>query len=203
MTRGVDVSEYQRAVDWPRLASDGFEFFYARAANGLVPDKLHDAHLVNGRAAGLVGGSYQFGHPSMDVAACADFFLARASLVRGQLRPVVDMEALSEGKIPDNAAAWTDAWCERVKLALERMYPESFGARRGPIVYASTSYWRAMVAMRPALGGPFGWDWWAAQYGGQQPSDSIAWQLAGDVALAGQVGLWDVDQAGDLERLKL
>lgn len=216
MIRGVDVSLYQPRVDWRQLRADGFEFFYARCCEGTVPDELHGTHLANGRAAGLVGGSYQFGHPSMDVEACAEFFLARASLIHGQLRPVLDMESLSTGddgkkRVPENAGEWTDQWCEIVKTALMRLFPDSFGARRGPIVYASKSYWEAMCILRPSVGGPLGWDWWNAEYVNGTPCQPktplpyVAHQYAGNVALAGQVGLWDLDAVYEdsLERLLL
>jgi len=179
---GVDVSQYQPHVDWSALVRDGYgSFAYARCCEGTTLDPLHAVHVLNARAAGVPIGSYQFGHPSQDCATLVAAFLAHAHLI--ELRPVIDMETLSDGHVPTNAASWADDWCERVKAAtgLE------------PIIYASTSYWRTMLVLKPEIGGPLGWDWWAAQFGGTRPPLSIAWQERGNVALPHQVGLWDVD----------
>lgn len=222
MIFGVDVSIFQSHVDWRQLRIDGNRFFYARCTEGIVPDKTHDAHLANGRAEDLSGGSYGVGHPTQSVQELVDAFLARASLVKGQLRPVLDIETLSRGPdgklhIPDNAGAWSDAWCELVKTALVAMFPDSFGARKGPIIYASASYFLTMCAQRPSIGGPFGWDWWNADYtgtpnhptklGGLDLPPYVAHQFAGNVPMKGQTGLWDCDVIYDgeegLDRLRL
>ena len=193
--KGVDVSIYQRNVDWAQLRVDGFQFFYARACDGSSVDPTHDGHIAAGRAAGLLGGSYQFGHPSMPVEALVATFLAKASIVPGQLRPVIDMETLSEGHVPENAGEWADRWCELVK--------EQTGTE--PIIYASTSYWTTMNHLRPSVGGPMGWDWWAAQYSINPPTSWpwVAWQNFGDVTLSGQVGKWDLDVTRDLDALRV
>lgn len=222
MVFGTDVSFFQARVDWKQLRIDGNRFFYARCTEGVVPDKTHDIHLVNGRGEDQAGGSYGVGHPSQKVDDLVDAFLARASLVKGQLRPVLDIETLATGPdgrkhIPDNAGAWSDAWCERVKSYLVSKFPESFGARRGPIIYASASYFLTMCAQRPSVGGPFGWDWWCADYtglpnkpthlGGVELPPYVAHQFAGNVTMKGQVGLWDRDVIYDgedgLDRLRL
>jgi lysozyme len=181
---GVDVSVYQPKVNWPQLRSDGRVFMYARCCDGLVLDGMHEQHLQGAASAGIAGGSYQFGHPSMDVAALVKFFLLYCDA--SVLRPCIDMESLSNGQVPTNAGQWADTWCELVKQALHVE----------PVIYASTSYWQMMKALCPTVGG---WDWWAAEYRGDNnpndppPTGCVAWQFAGNVPLSGQAGLWDLD----------
>lgn len=222
MIFGTDVSFFQPRVDWKQLRIDGNRFMYARCTEGIVPDKTHDVHLVNARNEDQAGGSYGVGHPTQKVEDLVDAFLARASLVKGQLRPVLDIETLSRGPdgkqhIPDNAGSWSDAWCEIVKTRLVQLFPDSFGARRGPIIYASASYFLTMRVQRPSIGGPFGWDWWNADYTGSPNKPTklgtadlppyVAHQFAGNVTMKGQVGYWDRDVIYDdeegLERLRL
>lgn len=193
---GVDVSAFQPHVNWPQLRTDGYRFAYARCCDGLVLDLYHDGHVANAQAVGLAVGSYQFGHPSMDVDRLATFFLEHADVT--ELRPVIDMETLSHGAVPENAAEWADQWCELVKAA----------TGTEPIIYASLSYWRTMCTLKPDVGGALGWDWWCAAYESgvghlnfadlERPPKPVglpyvAWQFAGNVTLPGQSGFWDVD----------
>ena len=211
-SRGVDVSSYQSVIDWRQLRIDGVEFAYARTCDGETEDAAYVHHTTAARVEGLLAGGYQYGHPSMDLQASVDFFLARVSM--RELRPAIDMETLAKRPdgtlhVPDNAADWTDAWCEKVKAALASLFPGSQGAKLGPLVYASSSYMATMRVLKPAAFGSMGWDWWAAEYrGDSNPSDtppagSVAWQYAGDVPLKGQVGLWDLDVTADLDRLRV
>ncbi len=194
---GVDVSSYQQMVDWKQLRASGYEFAYVRCCDGHVIDTMQDTHTVRARAASLVTGSYQYGHPSMDVLQLADFFVQHAWF--DQLRPVIDMEALAVGNIvPHNAGEWADAWCERVKAS----------AGTEPIIYSSPSYYNQMVDQHTDVGG---WDWWCAAYTQgvgviatippRTKYAFVAWQNGGDVKLAGVVGQADVDVCDDLSVL--
>ena len=186
---GVDVSEFQKIVNWSELFNLGFRFVYARCAEGTYLDPMHEKHILGSRAAGFKSGSYQFGHPSMDVNALADFFIAHAFY--DQLRPVIDMEAINKDKtVPSNAGAWTLAWCRRVE--------SKTGVK--PIVYASTSYMKTMLAQCPELAAyvVLGRDFWDAEYhasGDYNPikTDCVARQYQGDVQQAGIAGLADLD----------
>ena len=198
MKHGVDVSSFQPKVNWSKLRADGFEFASVRCCEGLELDSMHATHIANARSEGFKVGSYQIGHPSQDVTKLAEFFLKHAVIETGQIKPVPDMETLSNNHVPDNAGPWCDQWCEIVK--------EQSGANSMP--YASSSYWLAMCAQRPALGGPFGWDWWCAAYKSgvgvcnlndlQHPptisgKPFVAWQWCGNIVIPGQVGIFDRD----------
>lgn len=186
---GVDVSEFQKNINWAQLFNLGFRFAYVRCAEGAYLDPLHARHTLGARDAGFKTGSYQFGHPTMDANALADFFVAHAFY--DQLRPCIDMEALNKDKtVPTNAGAWTLAWCLRVQTKT--------GAR--PLVYASTSYMKTMLVQCPALAAYLDLprDFWDAEYHSDGDFDPIktpcvARQYEGDVEQAGIAGLADLD----------
>ena len=183
MNFGIDVSYFQsikyapvgvKKIDWSIVFNNGFRFFYARACDGM-----------NGTEAGFVGGSYQFGHPSMDAVALAAFFynMIRTRLVDGNLRPVIDMESLNaDHTVPLNAGAWTLAWLKAFV---------SLSGDIKPIVYASTSYMYTMLQQSPELKAflVLEEDFWDAEYHAdadptKMPTHMkfVAWQYAGNVA---------------------
>lgn len=193
MIHGVDLSAFQPRVDYRQLRIDGFQFAYARACEGLSTDPTHLHHIVAARLAGIAIGSYGVGHPSQDVVKLAEYFISLADVT--ELRPVLDIETLSNNHVPENAGEWSDNFCELVKA----------GTGQEPIIYSSSSYWLTMCAQRPQIGGPFGWDLWVAVYRSgvgvtnlddlKHPPHMpfVAWQFAGNVPLANQVGMWDRD----------
>jgi GH25 family lysozyme M1 (1,4-beta-N-acetylmuramidase) len=191
MILGVDVSSFQPRVDWRQLRIDGCQFASVRCCEGLNLDSMHDTHIRDAISEGFKVGSYQVGHPSQDVTKLAEFFLKHANIIPGHLMPSPDMETLAAGHVPDNAGPWTDEWCEIVKRH----------ASVDSLIYSAPSYYLTMLAQRPSLGGPFGWDWWMAWYcGATQPKSYggqsltyVAHQFEGNVPLRGQVGMWDLD----------
>ena len=197
MKYGLDVSWFQRKVDWGQARRDGYEFVSVRVAEGLDLDSMHDTHVKDAKSEGFRIGSYQIGHPSMDVTKLAEFFLKHAFIEPGHMKPSPDMETLTTGPdgkkhVPSNAGPWTDQWCEIVKRA----------TTVNSMPYASPSYWIEACRQCPTLGGESGWDWWMAWYCGDikpktyegTPLVYVAHQFAGNVSLAPhQVGLWDRD----------
>ena len=113
----------------------------------------------------------------------------------------MDMEALSDGKVPANAGEWAAAWLSRVEA----------DAGVAPIGYASTSYLVAMLGQCPELRDR---DWWVAAYPGSQvPPDHmpvvpgllasrvVAWQWTGAGTLPGVPGNVDRDVCPDIAPL--
>lgn len=158
MLHGVDLSTYQRDVNYPELGR-AIAFGYAKCTDAKKPDGItwvpftddqHETHSLGLRAVGVPTGSYCFGHPSQDPLTSADYFVTHAWF--DQLRPCIDMESLNlDHTIPSNAGQWVAMWCLRIEA--------STGAR--PIIYASTSYCIELLRQVPALRDR---DWWLAQY---------------------------------------
>ncbi len=63
---GIDVSYYQKEIDWEAVAADGIEFamirlgFRGYTEGGIHPDKCFEANYAGARAAGLEVGVYFF-----------------------------------------------------------------------------------------------------------------------------------------------
>lgn len=91
--RGVDVSRYQGAIDWPALKADGVDFAYIKATEGgdwIDPEFAQN--WAGAEAAGVVRGAYHFFtfcRPPEDQAAHA---LAVAPPEPGTLPMAVDVE---------------------------------------------------------------------------------------------------------------
>ncbi len=103
MLRGVDLSVYQQGVNY--LALGGcVSFAYVKACDWNGSAWVQDAQLAT-HVAGLFEyavpfGLYCFGHPSQEVSACAQAFTRIAEGWGAILRPVIDMESLSQGATP-------------------------------------------------------------------------------------------------------
>lgn len=62
---GVDVSRWQRSVDWPKLRAAGVSFAVIKASQGtLLTDSLLRSHFTGARDAGMVAGVYHWVDPT-------------------------------------------------------------------------------------------------------------------------------------------
>jgi len=203
MLHGVDLSTYQTQVNY--MALGVLDFAYVKAFDAGASPQVDPMLLLH--CAGLVDyavpyGCYCFGHPSHDVAESVDGYLGAVKGLAPKLLHVIDMESLSrlpDGTqvIPGNAGPWALSWCDRVQSLASR-----------PAVYASTSYWVAMLRQAPALGA---FKLWRAQYSSMCPlvmppgPAAIALQWTGTGRVDGVQGDADLDvvYADDLSALLL
>jgi GH25 family lysozyme M1 (1,4-beta-N-acetylmuramidase) len=142
--KGIDVSTWNGAIRWSKVASAGYQFAFGKATEGTSYNDLTYTTNRNGsEAAGLVFGAYHFARPagsslaSATVSAIsqANHFLAVAAPQPGELPPVLDLEVT--GKLPPSRLlAWTLAW-------LNQIY-----ARTGvePFLYTSPNFWKLNLA---------------------------------------------------------
>ena len=62
---GLDVSEFQSAIDWPSAKQQGVSFVIVRAGFGnniSQKDKMFQSHVEGALASGLSVGAYWFGY---------------------------------------------------------------------------------------------------------------------------------------------
>lgn len=101
MTRGIDVSRWQGAVDWSAVRSAGIEFAYVNCSN-----QEPDVHYRGARAAGLAAGLYYraapTGDPYIPALALAGHVARLDAAGPGRLPPCLDVE--DDGP---NPAGWT------------------------------------------------------------------------------------------------
>jgi lysozyme len=91
---GIDVSHWDGAIDWAKVAGSGRTFAIAKATEGTsFLDPQFHANWTGMKAAGLVRGAYHFFRPADSGAQQADWFLSSVGgLAAGDLPPVLDWE---------------------------------------------------------------------------------------------------------------
>lgn len=91
---GIDVSDYQGAIDWKAARASGLTFAIAKATQGThnVQDTFA-SNLAGMRAAGLTAGAYHFLDWNVDPVAQAQHFLSVYRPQNGDLPPTLDCEA--------------------------------------------------------------------------------------------------------------
>lgn len=153
---GIDVSRFQETIDWAQVRGAGIGFAFVQASRGsgldcaVVPescgaDPYWAANYAGAKANGVRVGPYHRAFVGdaagagvrADAAAEADVFItavrATGGLVRGDLRPALDVETPFAGLTPKQLTLWVRVWVKRVRRAL--------GAR--PIIYTNATSWAA------------------------------------------------------------
>jgi GH25 family lysozyme M1 (1,4-beta-N-acetylmuramidase) len=141
--KGIDVSNWNGAINWSKVAHAGYQFAFAKASEGTsYTDPTYTKNRNASEAAGLNFGAYHFARPTgTNLAAAtasainqANHFLAVAAPLPGELPPVLDLEAT--GNLPkQRLLAWTLAWVGQIS------------ARTGiePFVYTSPLFWKGRL----------------------------------------------------------
>src|SRR5579884_2940599 len=128
--RGIDVSVYQKTIDWQAVAQEGVAFAFARATYGLNVDKNFAANWADMKAAGLARGAYHYFKPAKDADQQADNFIQTVgSLEEGDLPPVIDVEETG-GKTAQEVLDGVGVWIDRVWNA----------PGRKPMIYTGPSF---------------------------------------------------------------
>ncbi|PTL83720.1 glycoside hydrolase family 25 protein [Vitiosangium sp. GDMCC 1.1324] len=193
---GIDVSKWQREVNWQRVRAAGKQFAFARVSDGV---NVHDAYFDNnwkemGRL-GLFRGVYQMFRASQDPQAQAELLIQKVgTLGPGDLPPVLDLE-LTDGQpiatVLERALTW-------LKVVEEHLgHP--------PVIYTAHYFWKQ-------LGNPEGFEnypLWVANYDVSKPrlpqgwSRWSFWQYSQSGHVPGVNGNVDLDRfSGTLSDLK-
>ncbi len=193
--QGVDVSEYQRSIDWGAVARSGRGFAVARVGDGDYVDPYFAANWAGIRGAGLVRGVYQFFRPELDPVHQADILLAAiGSLQPGDLPPVLDIEVV-DGVSPGTYNARIHAWVDRIQSA----------TGVPPMLYVGSYFWNDHINTGDFASLPL----WLPAYGPVCPLLPNPWtrwrihQYSSTGAVPGISGNVDVDVFdGDLNALR-
>lgn len=135
-TPGVDVSQWQGAVDWAAVKAAGKQFAIVRVTDGTVLDSRFASNWANTRAAGLVRGAYHFFRPAQDATQQAASVVSNVgALGRGDLPIVIDLE-VTEGQSADVIRAALRTFIDAV----------AEGTGKQPIIMTAPSYWGSLGA---------------------------------------------------------
>jgi len=195
-TFGVDVSKYQKNIDWEKIKKAGVSFAIVRigyrgygSAGNLVLDPMFEEHFTNVKNAGLKVGVYFFSQATTEAEAQEEA-AACAYVLNGRKLdyPIFfDTEAsgASNGSGRADGLGVTDrtkcavAFCEEVKAQ---------GYKPG--VYASTQWYRKRVDLNSLKK----YTIWNAHYGvGESPIECSLWQGTCTARLPGYSGDMDVN----------
>src|SRR5882672_5805745 len=90
---GIDVSEWQGAIDWNAVAGSGIEFAISRLNDGSHHDTYWQQNWDGMKNAGLIRGVYQFYEPNDDPTWQANLVVgAVGQLGPGDLPAMLDIE---------------------------------------------------------------------------------------------------------------
>lgn len=100
LKKGVDVSEWQREIDWPKVAAAGVEFAMIRATHGLKRDAYFDRNIKGALAAGINVGVYccSYATTKAGVEAEAGYFLGTIADYAGDITYPAAFDAEQTGQ---------------------------------------------------------------------------------------------------------
>ncbi len=133
---GVDVSKYQRDINWEQVRGSEVSFAFLKATEGAtLVDPSFDKNWEEARRAGILCGAYHFYRPHVKPDVQARNFIKRVVLQPGDLPPVLDIEV--EGRITKaQLRADLKVWLRQVEKA--------YGVK--PIIYTNYSFYLDYLA---------------------------------------------------------
>lgn len=166
---GIDVSHYQRAIDWEKVAAQDIHFGFIKATEGeSFKDSFYCENWAAMKAAGVKRGAYHFFRPSLSANLQAANYIETTEFEHGDFVPVLDIELL-DNIPPQEMRSSVKEWLQivedhyRVKPILytyQKFYNKHLSGHFHdyPIWIARYSSWR-----KPNLYGNQEWAFW--QYG--------------------------------------
>jgi GH25 family lysozyme M1 (1,4-beta-N-acetylmuramidase) len=210
---GIDVSRFQKTIDWPSVAGAGIRFAFVQASRGsgadctvkpneCGPDPYFATNRVAAKAVGIRVGAYHRafatgGTPEAaraDALAEADVFLAAVgSLESGELIPVIDVETPFTGMNATTLRIWVRVWVKKIHRRLGRK----------PMIYTSSTSWA--YTGNTAEFAKAKYPLWVAHWGVSRPSvparnwagrSYSVWQYTSSGSVPGISGRVDMDRLG-------
>jgi lysozyme len=134
--RGIDVSHYQSAIDWEKVANQQLDFVFVKATEGIT---LNDSSFNNNwkaiKSEGLRRGAYHFYRANVSPEQQALNFIRNVKMEAGDLPPVLDVETLDgAGKIELLAGMVT--WLYMVEIA--------YGVK--PVIYSNQKFYNTYLS---------------------------------------------------------
>ncbi len=151
---GIDVSRFQRGIDWGAVALDGIQFAFVQASRGsgsdctVKPsecgaDRYYDSNYAEAKDVGIRVGPYHRAFVGgngptpvkADARAEARLFARSVGDLGGtDLRPALDMETPFADLSPFELRLWTRTWLRSVRRRLDVK----------PIIYTNVTSWNGL-----------------------------------------------------------
>ena len=195
-TFGVDVSKYQKNIDWEQIKKAGVSFVIVRigyrgygASGTLVLDPMFEEHFTNVKNAGLKVGVYFFSQATTEEEAKEEAFACAYVLNGRKLDYPIFFDTEASGASNGSGRADGLGMEDRTKCAIafcEEVKAQGYK----PGVYASTLWYRKRVNLNSLKK----YTIWNAHYGvASSPIDCALWQGTCTARLPGYKGDMDVN----------
>ena len=195
-TFGVDVSKYQKNVDWAKIKKAGVSFVIVRIgyrgygeAGTLVLDPMFEEHFTNVKNAGLKVGVYFFSQATTEAEAKEEAFACAYVLNGRKLDYPIFFDTEASGASNGSGRADGLGMEDRTKCAIafcEEVKAQGYK----PGVYASTLWYRKRIDLNSLKK----YTIWNAHYGvASSPIDCALWQGTCTARLPGYKGDMDVN----------
>jgi len=159
---GIDVSRWQREVNWSRVAGAGYRFAVIRATIGnYYTDPRFYVNWQGAREAGLLVSAYHVVAPEKPADSQMERFFDVLEGRSGDLPLVLDVE-LSREVSPEGITASIQACAAVIEERDDRL----------PIIYTARWFWDRNVLEEPNWAQ---YDLWVAHYGVEAPSLPCGW----------------------------
>ena len=186
---GIDVSWYQKRIDWDVTARDKrISFVFIKATEGgRIQDCNYRYNLENARRQGIKVGSYHFLRPETPVRLQFDNFFSRVRVNEQDLIPVIDIE-----DVPEMGVLWKPQQAREYLKSFADLVEKHYGCK--PMIYTSNKFFVDY------LGRAFSdYPLFIARYGSEEPTPQnganwVLWQFTKTGRVDG------IDHAVDLSR---
>lgn len=166
---GIDVSNYQKDINWEATAKDkNIKYVYIKATEG-ASHKQHRyrRNLENARKHGIKVGSYHFMRTSSSIQSQFNNFISIVKREEQDLVPLLDVET---------RAGWTIKQLQDSVLKFLRLLERHYGCK--PMIYTSSSYFNDYLGEKFA-----GYPLFIARYSKSEPTVNfgakwILWQFS-------------------------
>jgi len=116
---GIDISHYQKDIDWEAVANQGVNFAFVKASEGEnFGDSLYCKNWEEIKRVGIKRGAYHFFRPSISPLLQAENFISTVEFTHGDLAPVLDVE-VTDGVTPDALLRSVKIWIHIVESVYE------------------------------------------------------------------------------------
>lgn len=195
-TFGVDVSKYQKNIDWEQIKKAGVSFVIVRigyrgygASGALVLDPMFEEHFTNVKNAGLKVGVYFFSQATTEEEAKEEAFACAYVLNGRKLDYPIFFDTEASGASGGSGRADGLGVADRTKCAVAFCEEVKANGYK-PGVYASTLWYRNRVDLSSLTK----YTIWNAHYGVvSSPIDCALWQGTCTARLPGYKGDLDVN----------
>ncbi len=133
---GIDVSSYQRDIDWETVSRDkNIQFVYIKATEGSTYTSPHfETNIEQARKHRIKVGSYHFLRATSSLQSQFDNFVKSARKGEQDIVPLIDME---------NKGNWTRKQLVDSLQAFANMLEEHYGCT--PMIYTSSNFYNSYL----------------------------------------------------------